>query len=458
MAVNPQHGTGEVQGVEHRAQRQDDQGGNHLDIGPEGRKGEQVFGDEAHGQRQADHAEGSRREGGAGQMVGPGRALQVGKALLPSGHVAQPGGRQEQRRLRHGVGQDMEQRRQNARFGRDADAQVDIADLGGGGIGDHAEDIVFPHGADRAHHNTHGAEGEQDVVHAALIEYVCAEYVENDLDEEENVTLGDEAGKDARRAGRRIAVGIRHPEMEGKQAALDGDAHGHEADRRRDGRDEQVAGPEGGDRQAQVRHQELSGDVVQQHQAQQEHAGAHQGEDHVADGGQGGPAPLPDHQQPAGGQGADLNKHIAGENVVGVDQHQQGRLHQIRHDVIEVALVRLQVLPEMLPAAQQAQEQHRRKGHGEQGLQDADAQLVAPGVGIVAHQVVHVLPQREDIRKQDGGAHAHQAGEDQTQPPRRPARQGAGDHRAQQRRHDGEQGEIHGKTHVLSSCSRRACM
>ena len=131
--------------------------------------------------------------------------------------------------------------------------------------------------------------------------------------------------------------------------------------------------------------------LVEHHDAEQEQAAAQQAEDHIAHGGQCRAAELPDHQQPAGGQRADLDEHIARENVVRERQRQQRREHEVTQDVIEVLLRRLQIVRELLFAAEDAQEHHGRERRAVERLEPPEAQLVAPRVRIMSHEIGHGL-------------------------------------------------------------------
>ena len=126
----------------------------------------------------------------------------------------------------------------------------------------------------------------------------------------------------------------------------------------------------------------MAGDGIGEDDADQEQAGAHQGEDHVPGGGDQG-APAPAHrQQGAGGDGQHLDEHIAGENVVGVAQGHQRHMGQVHHDPIELLLVGWNVLQDAAHTAQHAQQHDPGKQHGQEGLQNTRRQLVAPGCGV----------------------------------------------------------------------------
>ena len=266
------------------------------------------------------------------------------------------------------MGENVEQCRNHTGLRRNADAQVHIPNLGGGGIGQHPENVVFLNGPDGTEDHAADAEYKQHILHSAAIENLRAKAGEDHLQQKENVALGHQAGKNARRAGGGVAVGIRHPVVEGEQAAFDGQAHGDQADGGAEG-DLVSPGP------GQLRHglmeagqQQMAGDVIQDGHTQQEQAGADQAENHVPHRSQGGSADLADHQNAAGGQGADLNEYIAGENIVGIHQHQQSGLNQVRHDIVKLALAGLQILRQLDFGTHHAQEHHQREDEGEETL------------------------------------------------------------------------------------------
>ena len=275
----------------------------------------------------------------------------------------------------------------------DADAQVDIANLGGGGICQHSEDVIFLDGTDGTENHAAQAKKEQYILHSAAVEHVRTEAAENHLQQEEDVALGHETGQNAGGAGGGIAVGVRHPIVEGEKAALDGQTHGNQADGGAQGNVVLAAFIEGGHAVMEAGQQQMTGDVIQDGYTQQEQTGANQAENHIAHGGQGGSAQLTNHQQAASGQRADFNEHIAGENIVGVAQHQQGGLNQVSHDEVEMTLVFGQIQLEANLAAHEAQEHHQGKDGRKQALQNAHADFVAPGVGEVSHDISDRLTQ-----------------------------------------------------------------
>ena len=137
-------------------------------------------------------------------MCGALERLQIPSA---TGGVAELGRRQEDGRLGEGVGQNMEQRAQDAKRGRNADAHIDVANLRGGGIGDHTKQVVLPHGAHRTGDHAKNAEDVQQILHAAGIENPRAVHIVDDLQQQQDIALRDQAGQDACRGRGSIAIG-----------------------------------------------------------------------------------------------------------------------------------------------------------------------------------------------------------------------------------------------------------
>ena len=192
----------------------------------------------------------------------------------------------------------------------------------------------------------------------------------------------------------------------------------------------------------------MAGDGVGIDHADEEQAGAHQREHHVpgrrdqgAAGGLGG-------QQRAGGDGADLDEHIAGEDIVGVGQGQQGHQRQIHHAPVEVAALVGNVLQDAVHAAQHAQQHHHREQQRHQRLDHARGDLVAPGRGEVAHHVriagVIAGAEPQHAALQHGG-HAQKADGQPAAPLVACHKGGDG---AQQAQDDGEEGKVLDEAHM----------
>ena len=175
--------------------------------------------------------------------------------------------------------------------------------------------------------------------------------------------------------------------MEGEQAAFDGQAYGDQADGGAEGSAILPGFGKGRDGFTQAGKQQMTGDVIKDGHAKKKETRADEAENHIPHGGQGGAADLTDHQNAAGGQGTDLNEHIAGENIVGIAEHQQGGLDQVHHHKVELtfAFLQIQLQPDL--GTLHAKKEHHGEHKGEEAFQQSQANFVAPGVGEMAHDV-----------------------------------------------------------------------
>ena len=185
--------------------------------------------------------------------------------------------------------------------------------------------------------------------------------------------------------GGSAAVGIRQPQVEGKHGAFDTKASYDQTDGYR-----QCQMVATGSRQlrhcfCQGGHQQIAGDAVEKGQADQKQARSQQAHKEVADrGDQIGPVVL-GHDQGAGGDGADLNEHVAGKHVVGVSQRQQRRRQQIHHDEVKPLFFRQDVMKQVPPSAHQRHGQHHTEYRAQQSLQ----RPAFDGVSIGSHEPAH---------------------------------------------------------------------
>lgn len=354
----------------------------------EGRGGKVQLGDEAREDGNAHHGQGPHGEhapGGGASMGGAPEAVEV---LMPAGDGHQVRAGQEQHGLGQGMGYDLEQHRPQGGLRSHAQAHEDIADLGGGGEGDHGGQPPGENGGDGACDHAADAEQQQHRLDARGGEHVNADDLVDDLDEKHDIPLGHHAGQDARGGRGGLAVGIRHPQVEGEQAALDGQSRGHQAQGHGHGEPVPAGGPQVRDGGVQLGEQQVAGDGIGEDHAHEEQTRAHQGEDHVPGGGDQCPAAPTHRQQGAGGDGQDLDEHVAGEDIVGVAQGYQRHMGQVHHDPIELLLVGGDVLQDAAHTAQHTQQHDPGKQHGQEGLQNTRRQLVAPGGGVVAHHII----------------------------------------------------------------------
>lgn len=306
-------------------------------------------------------------------------------------------------------------------------------------------------GGDGACDHAADAKQQQHRLGAGGGEHVDTDDLVDDLDEKHDIPLGHHAGQDARGGRGGLAVGIRHPQVEGEQAAFDGQARRHQAQGHGHGEPVPAGGPQLRDGGVQLGEQQVAGDGIGEDDADQEQAGAHQGEDHIAGGGDQG-APAPAHrQQGAGGDGQHLDEHIAGENVVGVAQGHQRHMGQVHHDPIELLLVGGDVLQDAAHTAQHAQQHDPGKQHGQEGLQNTRRQLVAPGGGVVAHHIIVADVVHRAVYQHRALEHHAGRQQENAQPPGPAGVGGKGHHGAHQGQNDGEEGEILHKAHCSPS-------
>ena len=88
----------------------------------------------------------------------------------------------------------MKQRRNHARPRAESQPHVDIPDLRDRRERGHAPDIVFPDGGQRAHNHARKAKGKQDVGNLAVHDDRFPEHPVIDLDQQDNIALGYQAG------------------------------------------------------------------------------------------------------------------------------------------------------------------------------------------------------------------------------------------------------------------------
>ncbi len=345
---------------------------------------------------------------------------------------------------------DVEDGRDGAFFGAQAKTHVDVADLRRGGEGDHAVDVVLFNGTEGADDHGDDAEDKDDVGDACLNENIKANDAVDHFDEYHDVGFGDQAGEDRAGAGGGGAVGVGHPEMEGEAAALDGQTQSDQRGGYDQGYHVGAAGGDVADLLFDVGDQQVTGDVIQQDDADEEQTGAQQAEDHIARGGGGGASDLTDHQQTAGGQRRDFDEYIGGEYVVGVEQRQQGNLNQIYQGEVEVSLAFTDVVYQLVVAAVDGQVQDQAEGEGQQGLQGAHLNFVAPGRRKVAHHEDEGLAGAHGVDQN----HKGEAGDHQTHDAVKAfgplGTYNRADDRGEQRHDDGKQRDAVNDVHCLS--------
>ncbi len=94
-------------------------------------------------------------------------------------------------------------------FGAHAEAHVDIADLGGGGEGNHGLNLPSLDGGDAAYDHAADAQHQQNILHAAGKVNINAQHLIDNFDEQENIPLEYNARENA--GGRGDSPGCGHP-------------------------------------------------------------------------------------------------------------------------------------------------------------------------------------------------------------------------------------------------------
>ena len=168
------------------------------------------------------------------------------------------------------MAEDVERCRHHAFIRAQADAHEDIANLRDGGERNHPANVGLTNGGNAAHHHADKRENEQHILNPGGDNDVQPNYAVHNLHQQEDVALADQGGQ--HRGGRRgrIGVGIRHPCVEREEGALDGQTDGNQRD---DNRQRHLILP--GLRQCRnrflhVAHQQVTRQVIQQDDAQQE--------------------------------------------------------------------------------------------------------------------------------------------------------------------------------------------
>ena len=193
--------------------------------------------------------------------------------------------------------------------------------------------------------------------------------------------------------------------------------------------------------------QQVTRHGIGQHHANEEQTRADKGEDHVAGRGDQRASVLLGREEDAGADGADLDKHVARENIVGVAKSQQGDQRHIHVDPVHLTVI-LHIRHNVPHAAQYGAEHH----HGEQGrhqrLHNARHDLVTPRGGIMTHHVgiAHVI----------GGAEPQHAGvqchgdhkQANAQPPTPLVACHEGTYSAEKAENDGKEGEVLHEAHT----------
>ena len=131
--------------------------------------------------------------------------------------------------------------------------------------------------------------------------------------------------------------------MERKQAALDGQSDGQDAEGHGNGNQVRRVLRQPYDRLLHGYHQQMARDVIEQDDSEQKQTRAKQVHDHVADRRQSGPADFTDDQDSAARQSQDLEEYVAGENVICPKYGHDRRRHEIDQRVVEVLLALIDI-------------------------------------------------------------------------------------------------------------------
>ena len=291
----------------------------------------------------------------------------------------EPARRDEEQGLGESVGQDLEAGRRDPGPGAEADAHEDVADLRHGGPGQHALDVGLADGPHRAEDHPRKAEDEDGVTHAQGAHGVQREDPDIQQDQQHRVALDHKAREHGARRGGGAAVRVGQPAVEGEHGALDAESRRHQAEAEGEDPASLPRRRELCHRRGELGHQQVSGHGVEQHEAEQEHARAQQAQKQIAHRGDQRRAGVLHHHERAGGDGADLDKHVGGEDVVGVGQNEQARQNHAQHHAGEACLFFIHIREEIRPPAEQTQAHHERKHEAEQALQRPAPDLVAEG-------------------------------------------------------------------------------
>lgn len=223
----------------------------------------------------------------------------------------------------------MEEGGENTSLCVQSDAHVDIADLCHRGKCDHPSYVHLVDGADRPQDHTEDTENEQDIFYVVVHDDIQSDHTVKYFDQQKDVALGYQAGKNSAGSRRPIAVGIWQPGMKGKQCRLDRQTHTDKYDDNREGNGVLPVGVDLNHAFMYVRHEKMSGDPIKHGKSDQDQSGTDQAHDHVLGSCHQGMSGIPDQDQSSGGNGIDLYEHVSGKEIVGIDKRQQGAHHEV---------------------------------------------------------------------------------------------------------------------------------
>ena len=129
--IDADHRLQEVNGVQHRTDCQNDQRGEQLPVGNQhSRLRKQQLADKAGEQRNAHHGKRCYQETKTCHLIPVSRAGQFKEAAAAAGNIRQADGRYKQQGFGSTVGQHMEDARNGTHLRSQAQAHIDVADLG----------------------------------------------------------------------------------------------------------------------------------------------------------------------------------------------------------------------------------------------------------------------------------------------------------------------------------------
>ena len=204
-----------------------------------------------------------------------------------------------------------------------------------------------------------------------------------------------------------------------------------------------------------IAHEQLTGNTVQEADAEQQHTGAEQAHNHIPCRRHDRPAILPDHDQSTGGNRIDFHKYISGEQVIRIDQRQKGRQQKIHHNIVEIPLGLLDLLLPLPHAAEHGKQHNQTEKDCHDRFEYTDPYLVAPRSRKMPHLIDVIRAVFQDKCKHRRIHRTDKCDHCQVQTPRCLSAKDRGERAGEQRHNDAKEGEILNKRHhrpSFSSC------
>ena len=136
-----------------------------------------------------------------------------------------------------------------------------------------------------------------------------------------------------------------------------------------------------------VAHEQLSGNAIQKADAEQQHTGSEQAHDHIPGRRHDRPAVLFNHDQAAGRNRIDLDKHVSGKQVVRINQCQQRREQKIYHDVVKILFGLFNLLLPFPHATEHGEQHDQAEKDRHDCFEHANPDLIAPRSRKVTHLI-----------------------------------------------------------------------